>query len=72
MGSFYYLKKIIVFGLLHVLSFKVPVRFVMVELDTLGTDEVGEDLHDVILLLGREFVFSMMITVVGTHACAKV
>ena len=54
------------------LSFKVPVRFVVVEADTIGTAEAGEDLHDVVLLLGREHVLAMMNTIVGTHACAKV
>ena len=44
----------------------------MVELEALGTAELGKDLHDVILLLGREHVFAMMYTIVGTHACAKV
>ena len=44
----------------------------MVELDTLGTAKFGEDLHDVFLLLGGDFVFTMMGTVVWTHACAKV
>ena len=54
------------------LSFEIPVRFVVVELDTLGTAKFGEDLHDVILLLGGNLVFTMMDTVVGPHACAKV
>ena len=44
----------------------------MVELDALGTTELGKDLHDVILLLGREHVFTVMYTIVRTHACAKV
>ncbi len=52
------------------LSSEVPARFVMVEFDAIGTAEVGEDLHDVILLLGRELVFAVMDMVVGTHACA--
>ena len=50
--------------------FEIPVRFVVVELDAIGTAEMGQDLHDVFLLLGREFVFAMMVTIVGTHACA--
>ena len=54
------------------LSFEIPVRFVVVEFDAIGTAEVGEDLHDVILLLGRKFVFAVMVTIVRTHAGAKV
>ena len=54
------------------LSFEVPARFVVVEFDALGTAEVGEDLHDVVLLLGRELVFAVMDTIVRTHACAKI
>ena len=53
-------------------SFEIPVRFVVVEFDAIGTAEVGEDLHDVILLLGRELVFAVMVTIVRTHAGAKV
>ena len=53
-------------------SFEIPVRFIVVELNALGAAEAGEDLHDVILLLGGDFVFTMMGTVVWTHACAKV
>lgn len=44
----------------------------MVEVDALGTAEVGHDLHDVILLLGRELVFAVMNTIVGAHAGTKV
>ena len=44
----------------------------MVEVDVLGTAEVGHDLHDVILLLGRELVFAVMNTIVGAHAGTKV
>ena len=44
------------------LSSEIPVRFVVVELDAIGTAEVGQDLHDVILLLGRELVFAVMVT----------
>ena len=51
-------------------SFEIPVRFIMVKFNTLGAAEMGQDLHDVFLLLGREFVFAMMVTIVGTHACA--
>ena len=54
------------------LSSEVPVRFVVVELNALGTAELGKDLHDVILLFGRELVFAVMITIVGSHACTKV
>ena len=54
------------------LSFEVPVRFVVVELDAFGAAKAGLDLHDVILLLGRELIFAMMDMVVGTHACAIV
>ncbi len=54
------------------LSFEIPVRFIVVELNALGTAKFGEDLHDVILLLGGNLVFTMMGTVVGPHACAKV
>lgn len=54
------------------LSFEIPVRFIVVELNALGTAKFGEDLHDVFLLLGGDFVFTMMGTVVWTHACAKV
>ena len=43
----------------------------MVEVDAFGAAEVGQDLHDVILLLGREFVFAVMVTIVRTHAGAK-
>ena len=52
--------------------FEIPVRFVVVELDAVGAAEMGQDLHDVILLFGREFVFTVMVTIVGTHASAKV
>ena len=44
----------------------------MVEFDALCSAEVGQDLHDVILLLGRELVFAVMVTIVRTHAGAKV
>ena len=44
----------------------------MVELDAIGTAEVGHDLHDVVLLLGREPIFAVMVTIVRTHAGAKV
>ena len=54
------------------LSSEVPARFVMVEFDALGTAEVGKDLHDVVLLLGRELVFAVMVTIVRAHAGAKV
>ena len=54
------------------LSFEIPVRFVVVEMDPFGTAEFGQDLHDVILLLGSNLVFAVMDTIVGTHACAKV
>ena len=54
------------------LSFEIPICFVVVELDAVGTAEFGQDLHDVVLLLGRELVFAVMVTVVRTHACAKV
>jgi hypothetical protein len=33
---------------------------------------LGKDLHDVILLLGRELVFAVMYTIVGSHAFAEV
>ena len=54
------------------LSFEIPVRFVVVEMDALSSAKVGQDLHDVILLLGRKFVFAVMVTIVRTHACAKI
>ena len=54
------------------LSFKIPIRFVVVKLDALDAAEAGEYLHNVILLIGRELVFAVMVTIVGTHACAKV
>ena len=54
------------------LSSEVPVGFAVVELDAVGTAEFGQDLHDVILLLGRKFVFAVMVTIVRTHAGAKV
>ena len=38
------------------LSSEVPVRFVVVELDAIGSAELSQDLHDVILLFGRELV----------------
>jgi len=44
----------------------------VVELDAFGATEFGQDLHDVILLLGCELVFAMMDTIVGTHAFAEV
>lgn len=56
----------------HCLSSEIPGCFVVVELDVLGTAEVGHDLHDVILLLGRELVFAVMNTIVGAHAGTKV
>ena len=51
---------------------EIPVCFVVVEMDAIGTAEVGHDFHDVILLLGRKFVFAVMVTIVRTHAGAKV
>ena len=54
------------------MSSEVPVCFVVVEMDAVGAAEVGEDLHDVVLLLGRELVFAVMVTIVRTHACAKI
>ena len=51
---------------------EVPIRFVVVERDALGTAEAGQDLHDVVLLPGRELVFTVMRTIVGTHAGAEV
>ena len=51
---------------------EIPVCFVVVEFDAIGAAEVGQDLHDVILLFGRKFVFAVMVTIVRTHACAKV
>jgi hypothetical protein len=44
----------------------------VVEVDAIGTAEVGQDLYDVILLLGRELVFAVMNTIVGAHAGTKV
>lgn len=55
-----------------VLLSEIPVCFVVVELDAIGAAEVGHDLHDVVLLLGRELVFTVMVTIVRTHAGAKV
>jgi hypothetical protein len=54
------------------LSSEIPACFVVVELDAIGAAEVGQDLHDVSLLLGRELVFAVMITIVRAHACAEV
>lgn len=56
----------------HCLSSEIPGCFVVVEVDAIGTAEVGQDLHDVILLLGRELVFAVMNTIVGAHAGTKV
>lgn len=54
------------------MSSEVPVCFVVVEMDAVGSAEVGHDFHDVSLLLGRELVFAVMVTIVRTHAGAKV
>ena len=51
---------------------KIPLHFVVIELDAVGTAEAGEDLKDVVLLFGAELVFTMMKTIVGAHAFAKV
>ena len=55
-----------------ILSSEIPACFVVVEFDAICTAEVGEDLHDVILLLGCEHVFTMMETIIRAHAFAKV
>ena len=39
----------------------------MIEADAVGAAILGDDLHDFVLLLWREQVLAMMITVVGTR-----
>ena len=43
----------------------------MVETDAVGAAELGDDLHDFLLLLWREQVLAMMVTVVRTIATTE-
>ena len=55
-------------------SFKleIPIRDVVVEPDTLSTAELGDDLHNLFLLLWRDRVFTVMDSVVRSTATTKV
>ena len=50
---------------------EVPGLDVVVETDAIGAAILGDDLHDFLLLLWREQVLAMMITVVGTKASTE-
>ena len=50
---------------------EVPGLDVVVETDAVGAAELGDDLHDCVLLLRREQVLAMMIAIVGTTAVAE-
>ena len=51
---------------------EIPIRDVVVELDTLSTAELGDDHHDLFLLLWRDRVFTVMNSVVRSTATTKV
>ena len=57
--------------LLNLGSAEVPACHVVVEMDALGAAELGDDLHDLILLLWRKQVFTMMIAVIRATAATK-
>ena len=50
---------------------EVPGLDVVVETDAIGAAELGDDLHDLILLLWRKQVFTMMIAVIRATAATK-
>lgn len=54
------------------LSVEVPDRFVMVEGEAVGRAVLGQDVHDVLLLAGRELVFTAIVAVVRAAAAAEV
>ena len=51
---------------------EVPIRDVVVEPDALSTAELGDDLHNLFLLLWRDRVFTVMDSVVRATATTKV
>ena len=54
------------------LSVEVPDRFVVVESEVVGRAVLGQDVHDVLLLAGRELVFTAIVAVVRAAAAAEV
>ena len=54
------------------LSVEVPDRFVMVEGEAVGRAVLGQDVHDVLLLTGRELVVAAIVAVIGSAAAAEV
>ena len=54
------------------LAGEVIVHFVVVEGQTFGAAELGEDLHDILLLTGREGMLAVMVTVIGAFAAAEI
>ena len=50
--------------LLNLGSAEVPACHVVVEMDALGAAELGDDLHDLILLLWQKQVLTVMIAVI--------
>ena len=54
------------------MSVEVPDHFVMVEGEAVGRAVLGQDVHDVLLLAGRELVFTAIVAVVRAAAAAEV
>ena len=54
------------------MSVEVPDRFVMVEGEAVGRAVLGQDVHDVLLLTGRELVVAVTVAVIGSAASAEV
>ena len=50
---------------------EIPGFDVVVETDAVGAAELGDDLHDFLLLLWREQVLAMMVTVVRAIATTE-
>ena len=51
---------------------EVPILNVVVEMDALSTTVLGQDVHDVLLLTGREQLLAMIVTVICPTATTKV
>ena len=51
---------------------KIIFRHIVVEGQAVGRTELGNNLHDVLLLTGRELVLTMMVAIVRAVAAAEV
>ena len=51
---------------------EVPIFDIVVETDAVSASELGQDLHDVVLLTGEKEHLAMMITVIGPTAGAEI